>query len=381
MNTRDILARLIAFPTVSRDPNRELIDWVAGLLAERGIAATILPDASGRKASLFASVGATRQGGVLLSGHTDVVPVDGQSWTKPPFDLTEEGGRLYGRGSCDMKGFCAAAIHAMLKAPPDLASPLHLALSHDEEIGCIGVRPMINMLARAPFRPALCIVGEPTSMAVATGHKGKTALRATCTGEAGHSALAPLAMNALHLAVDFAAALRAAQAAIVAGGRHDGDYDVPHTTLHMGRIEGGDSLNIVPARAVVDFEIRNLAGDDPKRIIDTLRARAAEIVARADHPAAAIEIDELWSYPGLDTPKDAAGVAFVRALTGANGTIKVAFGTEGGLFDTGLGIEVVICGPGSMEQGHKADEFVAADQLAACDAMLSRLLERLRAGL
>jgi len=378
LNTKDILARLIAMPTVSRDSNRALIDWVAGLLRDHGIESTLIPDASGQKANLYATVGPRDRPGVMLSGHTDVVPVDGQAWTKPPFEMTETDGRLYGRGTTDMKGFCAAAIATTIAASKrDLQTPLHLALSYDEEIGCIGVRSLVDMLATAPLKPAMCIVGEPTSMQVASGHKGKVALRAVCRGEEGHSALAPLAMNALHLAVDFANAIRAKQTEIAANGHKDHDYDVPYTTLHVGRINGGEALNIVPNLATVDFEIRNLAENDPQEILADLRADAARIVTAASHKAAAIEISETFSYPGLLTPQDAGVMAFVRSLTGANGSIKVAFGTEGGLFSARLGIPTVICGPGSMMQGHKPDEFVSLDQLAACEAMMANLLTRL----
>lgn len=382
MKTLDILDRLIAFPTVSRDPNRALIDWVADLLATKGIDSSLVPDASGHKANLYATVGPQDRGGVMLSGHTDVVPVDGQDWTKPPFELTRAEGRLYGRGTADMKGFCAAAIAAMLDAADrDLATPLHLALSYDEEIGCMGVRSLIDQLDAAPIRPAICIVGEPTGMAIASGHKGKTALTATCYGEEGHSALAPLAMNALHLAADFTNAVRAKQAEIAASGRKDGDYDVPYTTLHVGRIRGGDALNIVPNRATVDFEIRNLAEDSPPDIIADLRARAEAIAAAAGHKAARIEVAESWSYPGLNTPLQSDAIRLIRDLTGANGQIKVAFGTEGGLFDARLGIPTVVCGPGSMMQGHKPDEYVSDDQLAQCDTMLAKLTARLETGL
>jgi acetylornithine deacetylase len=378
MKTRDILERLIAFPTVSRDPNMALINWVADLLASHGIESILVPNEDGKKANLYATIGPKDRAGVMLSGHTDVVPVDGQDWSKPPFELTESDGRLYGRGTCDMKGFCAAAIAAAIAASKrDLTTPLHLALSYDEEIGCIGVRSLVDMLADAPIKPAMCIVGEPTHMSVASGHKGKTALRAECFGQEGHSALAPMAMNALHLAVDFAQAVRAKQAEIVAHGRKDGDYDVPYTTLHVGKIAGGEALNIVPNHAYVDFEIRNLAEDDPQTIIADLRKAAADIVAQASHPAARIEVTESWSYPGLLTPQDAEVMGFVKSLTGANGSIKVAFGTEGGLFSTRLGIPTVICGPGSMQQGHKPDEFVSLAQLIACDAMLANLLDRL----
>ena len=378
LNTLEILDRLIAFPTVSRDPNRALIDWVVALLAEHGIASTLIPDASGHKANLYATIGPVDRPGVMLSGHTDVVPVDGQDWAKPPFELTQADGKVFGRGTADMKGFCAAAIKAAIMASKrDLKTPSHLALSYDEEIGCIGVRSLVDMLAAAPLRPMMCIVGEPTGMQVASGHKGKVALRATCKGEEGHSALAPLAMNALHLAIDFGNAVRAKQAAIAATGHKDHDYDVPYTTLHLGKIAGGESLNIVPNLATVDFEIRNLAEDDPQAIIAELAAEAAKIVSNANHKSAAIEITETFSYPGLLTPQNADVMAFVRALTGSNGSIKVAFGTEGGLFNAKLGIPTVVCGPGSMMQGHKPDEFVSLEQLAACDTMMSNLVRRL----
>ncbi len=380
---RAILDRLVAFDTVSSRPNMALMDYVRDLLEAEGIAVTLIPDASGGKANLFASTGPDGQGGVMLSGHTDVVPVEGQAWTQPPFALTESGGRLYGRGTADMKGFVACAVAAMLKAARrPLKVPLHLALSYDEEIGCMGVRSLIDMLETAPVRPRFCIVGEPTGMAVATGHKGKVALRATCTGREGHSALAPMALNALHLAADFLGAVRRLQAEVAATGLRDGDYDVPYSTLHVGKMAGGVQVNIVPNHAVLDFEIRSLAGEDVPALIARLEAEAEAIILplRDEFPEAAIRIERLWDYPGLGTPSDAAVVNFVKGLTGANGTIKVAFGTEGGLFDQRLGIPTVICGPGSMLQGHKPDEFVTLEQLARCEAMLDALLDRLGAG-
>ena len=208
MQTRDILSHLIGFDTVSHRPNMALMEFVRDLLAGAGIASVLIPDAGGGKANLYATVGPEGMGGVMLSGHTDVVPVEGQAWTHPPFELTEAAGRYYGRGTADMKGFVACAISAMLAAAKrPLKVPLHLALSYDEEIGCMGVRSLLDMLAAAPVRPRFCIVGEPTGMQVATGHKGKVALRATCVGREGHSALAPLALNALHLAADFISAV------------------------------------------------------------------------------------------------------------------------------------------------------------------------------
>ena len=383
MQMRDILDRLMAFDTVSSRPNRALMDYVAEVLAGAGIASVLVPDAGGGKANLWATVGPAGVGGVMLSGHTDVVPVEGQAWTKPPFALTEADGRFYGRGAADMKGFVACAVAAMVAAAKrPLKVPLHLALSYDEEIGCMGVRSLIDLLEGAPVRPRFCIVGEPTAMQVATGHKGKVALRATCTGREGHSALAPLALNALHLAADFIGVIRGVQARIAAEGPFDGDYDVPYTTVHAGKMNGGVQVNIVPNTAVIDFEIRSLAGVDVEALIAELRAGAEALVAplRAGFPEAEIRVERLWDYPGLGTPTDAAVVNFVKGLTGANGTIKVAFGTEGGLFDARLGVPTVICGPGSMAQGHKPDEFVTVEQMARCEAMLAALVARCEAG-
>ena len=382
MNTRTILDRLLAFETVSRDPNMALIQYVEQLLKSKGIASTIIATPDGKKANLFATVGPQDKPGVMLSGHTDVVPVDGQNWSVEPFALTEKDGRIYGRGAADMKGFVASAIATCLKASQlDLKTPLHLALSHDEEIGCIGVRSLIDHMKQAPQRPLMCIVGEPTDMSVATGHKGKAALRARCSGRAAHSALAPNGVNAIYLAADFVSALRELQTEFQSVGAKDTDYDVPYTTLHVGQIEGGVALNIVPDSASVLFEFRNLAEDNPVPLLARLRSMADNVAQSFGDPDAHIEIEEVFAYPGLATPPTARIIAFVQSLLGSNGTIKVAFGTEGGLFDQVLGIPTCICGPGSMEQGHKPDEFVTVDQLDRCDAMLSRLIEHLEAGL
>lgn len=383
MDTIEILERLIAFDTVSRNSNLDLIHFISELLASSGIEPTLIHDETGAKANLFATAGTDGGAGVMLSGHTDVVPVDGQEWTKAPFKLTQEGGRLFGRGAADMKGFVACAISAALRAAGrDLKTPLHLAFSYDEEIGCVGVHSMIDMLAKTPVRPAMCIVGEPTSLAVATGHKGKTALRATCRGREGHSALAPLAFNALHLGADFISLLRARQDEIAATGEQDADYDIPYTTLHAGKITGGVALNIVPNLCEVDFEIRNIAQDDPGLIIENLLAgvEAFNAAARQNAPEAGISINVTNSYPGLNTPTDAGVVEFVKSLSGANATNKVAFGTEGGLFSQRIGVPTVICGPGSMAQGHKPDEYVEVEQIKRCDKMMDALIERLVEG-
>lgn len=380
MNTIPILEKLLGFATVSRDSNLDLIGFVTDLLGQHGIASTIIHSEDGHKANLYATVGPADRPGVMLSGHSDVVPIDGQDWTLPPFAMTERDGKLYGRGAADMKGFIASALAACIKASTmQLRTPLHLAISYDEEIGCIGVRSLVEMLQGAPQKPLLCIVGEPTSMQVATGHKGKIGARAFCKGREGHSALAPLALNAIHLGCDFVSALRSEQDRLASEGARDGDYDIPYTTVHVGKMNAGVALNIVPNLCQIDFEIRNVAADNPEHILDGLRAEAARIAdaAKSIAPEAAIDIEVFNTYPGLDTPAASQAVAFVKSLTGANGTIKVAFGTEGGLFSRDVGTPTVVCGPGSMAQGHKPDEFVSIEQLRRCDDMLEKLLQRL----
>jgi acetylornithine deacetylase len=380
MDTIPILEKLLGFATVSRDSNLDLIGFVTDLLGRHGIASTIIRSEDGHKANLYATVGPPDRPGVMLSGHSDVVPIDGQDWTLPPFAMTERDGRLYGRGAADMKGFIASALAVCIKASTmQLRTPLHLAISYDEEIGCIGVRSLVEMLQGSPQKPLLCIVGEPTSMQVATGHKGKIGARAFCKGREGHSALAPLALNAIHLGCDFVSALRREQDRLATEGARDGDYDIPYTTVHVGKMNAGVALNIVPNLCQIDFEIRNVAADNPEHILDGLRAEAARIAAAASSiaPEAAIDIEVFNTYPGLDTPAASQAVAFVKSLTGANGTIKVAFGTEGGLFSRDVGTPTVVCGPGSMAQGHKPDEFVSIEQLRRCDDMLEKLLQRL----
>nr|WP_198144916.1 acetylornithine deacetylase [Pseudorhodobacter aquimaris] len=380
---RAILDRLIGFETVSHMTNVPLIRYVEGLLADAGITSTLIFDETGEKVNLYARVGPEDVPGVVLSGHVDVVPVEGQAWTRPPFALTQEGDRLYGRGTTDMKGFDACAIVCMLKAAQrDLKVPLILALSHDEEIGCRGVGSMIDAMAEWPVQPRLCVVGEPTSMEATIGHKGKIALRVSCTGRGGHSSAAPNALNAIHLATDFIGAVRKLQAEVAASGPFDRDYGVPYTTLHVGKINGGVQVNVVANACVIDMEIRSLAEDDPARLIERLRTEAEAIVAplRGDFPEAAIEIERLWDYPGLGTAPDADVVSLVKGLTGGNTHGKVAFGTEGGMFAKRLGLPTVVCGPGSMTQGHMPDEYVEIAQLERCEAMLDALLARCEVG-
>jgi acetylornithine deacetylase len=382
MQSADILEKLVSFATVSRTSNLALVDYVRGLLEPLGARIRLISDEADR-ANLWVSIGPADVPGVVLSGHSDVVPVEGQAWSRDPFTLTRDGDRLFGRGTADMKGFLACAISCAIRASGrKLVAPLHLAISFDEEIGCVGVRSLLADISQWPIRPALCWIGEPTSLRLAVGHKGKMAFRAVCTGREAHSALAPNGLNAIHLATDFIAALRSLQDELSAGPVRDDDYEVPYSTVHVGTIQGGHALNIVPASCSLDFEIRNIAEQDIGAIEQTIRDLAAQIVSplRARFPEAAISIEAVNAYPGLNTRHEGA-LRFMTKLAGANqASLKLAFGTEGGLFSDRLAIPTIICGPGSMEQGHKPDEFVDMAQLDACDALLSRLLDQLEIG-
>ncbi|KAA8694945.1 Acetylornithine deacetylase [Pseudomonas caricapapayae] len=378
----DILKRLIAFDTVSSEPNMALIEYVRELLASKGIESLIVKDETGKKANLFASTGPRDVPGVLLSGHTDVVPAAGQAWTMPPFQATLRDGRIYGRGTCDMKGFIALAIDAMLDAADmALIRPLQLALSHDEEIGCVGVRRLLDVLHLAPVRPFLCVVGEPTLMQFAVGHKGKASYRTFCRGQEAHSSLAPRAVNAIHLASDFIAELRKSQQRIEQQGARDEGYDIPYSTVHIGRIDGGKALNIVPNLCTMEFEYRNLPGDHPDLLLEQLRERAEVLVreARQLSGVAAIEIEVMNEYPALETHPSVEAVRMLHAFA-EPGTqhIKVSYGTEGGLFAGRLNVPVVVCGPGSIEQAHKPDEFIDESQMNAGERFLQSLLGSLK---
>ncbi|PHN79035.1 acetylornithine deacetylase [Pseudomonas syringae] len=378
----EILKRLIAFDTVSSEPNMALIEYVRELLASKGIESLIVKDETGKKANLFASTGPRDVPGVLLSGHTDVVPAAGQAWTMPPFQATLRDGRIYGRGTCDMKGFIALAIDAMLNAADmPLMRPLQLALSHDEEIGCVGVRRLLDVLHLAPVRPFLCVVGEPTLMQFAVGHKGKASYRTFCRGQEAHSSLAPRAVNAIHLASDFIAELRNSQKQIEQQGARDEGYDIPYSTVHIGRIDGGKALNIVPNLCTMEFEFRNLPGDNPDLLLEQLRERAEVLVreARQLSGVADIEIEVMNEYPALETHPSVEAVRMLHAFA-EPGTqhIKVSYGTEGGLFAGRLNVPVVVCGPGSIEQAHKPDEFIDESQMDAGERFLQSLLGSLK---
>jgi acetylornithine deacetylase len=376
-----LLETLVAFPTVSLNPNIGLIEHVQGILSAAGIASTLAPDPDdATRTNLFASVGPEGIPGVLLSGHTDVVPAEGQPWTSPPFEATHRDGRIYGRGTSDMKGFVACAITAMVDAAArPLQRPLHLALSFDEEIGCVGVRHLLSRLEGVLPAPYLCIVGEPTLMRIGTGHKGKAAYRAVCCGEAGHSGLAPRFVNAIHMASDLVASMRDVQRELADHGAREEGYGVPYSTVHVGTIKGGKALNIVPADCELSFEIRNIAQDEPEQILERILQRLGDRVRQdAMDPAAPMpRISVTSSYPSLSTATDSPAVGLLTSLLPpGTSCVKVDYGSEGGLFKRSWRTTpVLVCGPGSIEVAHKADEYVELAQLQACDRMLAGLTD------
>lgn len=378
----DILDDLISHPTVSRDSNLALIDYVQGFLSALQVETVLVHSEDGRKANLWATIGPKDVPGVVLSGHTDVVPVEGQAWASDPFRMARRDGKLFGRGTADMKGFIACCL-AMAPAASraGLKVPVHLAFSYDEEIGCVGVRRLLDMLKQAPVRPRLCIVGEPTLMQAVTAHKGKLGFRVTAHGLEAHSSLAPIGVNAIYMAADLIGEIRALQRDIAENGRRDGDYEVAYTTLHVGRMAGGEVMNIVPNRCSFDFEIRYLPDDDEAAIVARVTAAAEKVAAsyRGVFAEARFDFAGLQSYPALNTPVDSEAVKFVHALTGGNSTGKITFGTEGGLFQKELGTPAVVCGPGNIAVAHKPDEYVSEAQMAQCDRMLARLIETLKA--
>jgi acetylornithine deacetylase len=374
----EMVRRLVGFDTTSRGSNLALIEFVRDYLDSHAVASELVFDETGNKANLYAKLGPAGIGGIMLSGHTDVVPVDGQDWHSDPFTLLAKDGRLFGRGTADMKSFIAVVLALLpnLAARP-LRIPVHLAFSYDEEVGCRGARRLIAAIADRPDRPRLCIVGEPTMMRPVTGHKGKRSFRCRVHGFESHSALAHLGVNAIEAAAELVAMLKAMARRRRDTGPFDPEYTPPYTTIQTGVIHGGTALNIVPKDCTFDFEFRLLPGDDPDAGIGELRDFAENRLLpemRAIRAEAAIEFEELSAFPGLDTADNAEITRLVASLTGANGTAKVSFGTEGGLFQQ-AGIPTVVCGPGSIEQAHKPDEFIDLDQIAECERFIGRIFD------
>jgi acetylornithine deacetylase len=379
-STAALLDTLIGFATVSRDSNLELVAFIRDYLQALGVQSELFYNAERTKANLFATIGPSDRGGIVLSGHTDVVPVDGQAWSVDPFRLTASNGRLYGRGTADMKGFIAsvlAAVPEFLERP--LQTPVHLAFSYDEEIGCLGVRPMLADLEKRPHRPRLCLIGEPTELEPVLGHKGKLAMRCHVKGAACHSAYAPYGVNAIQYAARLVNRLEEIGEQLAQPEHHDSRFDPPFSTVQTGVIKGGRALNIVPAECEFDFEVRALPGFDAGLVSNQLQRYAeSELLPRmrAVQRDTDIRLQALSAYPALATPPDSEAARLLSLLSNAGEFGTVAFGTEGGLFEQ-AGIPTVVCGPGSMDQGHKPDEFVTLDQLARCDAMMVRLADHL----
>jgi acetylornithine deacetylase len=374
----EMIRKLIGFPTVSRESNLELVDFVRELLRRFDADVRLTFDDGRRKANLFATLGPRAAGGLVLSGHSDVVPVEGQAWDSDPFALVEKDGRLYGRGTSDMKSFIAIALALLPEYVSRLEKPLHIALSYDEEVGCIGVGRLIADLERANVRPSGCLVGEPTLMSAVIAHKGKRSFRCAVRGRAGHSAYAPLAVNAVEAAAEAVACLKRIARRLHTQGPFDHGFDVPHTTVHTGVIRGGSALNIVPHECSFDFEVRHLPGDDPEALLGELRAYIAQELEpemQAIDPASGFGISQLSEIPALDNAAETSIVAMVHELTGKSDIGKVSYGTEGSQFQR-AGIPTVICGPGSIEQAHKPNEYIELAQVAQCEAFLRKLLQK-----
>ena len=375
MNTVETLATLVGFPTVSRTSNRDLMGWLSARLSAAGARVRVMPGTDADRINLWATVGPEGPDGVVLSAHVDVVPVAGQSWSSDPFRLTEVHGRLQGRGAVDMKGFLAGMVSAAEQAARlPLQHPLHLAISHDEEIGCVGVRPMLAALAEEGFSAAACIVGEPTGLRIGTGHKGKLAALIRCRGRAAHSANPGAGVNAIGMAAAMVTEVEAIADWLATEGLRDEAYTVPHGTAQVGTIQGGVALNIVPADCALAFEFRLPPGEDAEALLARLRA-AAERIASARGGEITVEITN--TYPGLAEPADSPAVALAAAAGASAGLTKLDFGTEGGLFREVLGLPTVICGPGSIDRAHKPDEYITRDELAAGDAFLARIVAAL----
>ena len=372
----EILDRLVAFDTTSARSNLALIDWVADYLARHGIAAERSSAFDG-KANLYATIGPPAQGGVMLSGHTDVVPVAGQSWQSEPFRLSERGGKLYARGSADMKGFLALVLALVPEAVRrGIKVPLHLAFTHDEETGCFGAPALIRQLPAGAARPALAIVGEPTAMQIANRQKGCAFFRTRVVGRDGHSSAPDRGVNAIIAASEIIAEIARLAAAAKSRARPESGFDPPHTTLSVGTIAGGTAVNIIARECSFDWDLRNLPDDDAaalKAQID--RFIAADLLPRlrSGFAEATVETETIVAVPPLVAVKGSPAEALVRRLTGANTATTISFASEAGLYQQ-AGIPAIVCGPGSIDVAHQPDEFITRDELAVGAAFLDRLL-------
>jgi acetylornithine deacetylase len=374
--TVDLLARLIGYPTVSSSGNLAMIAELAARLEDSGARVDLFEAPGGTKANLFATLGPDGPGGLVLSGHTDVVPVADQDWSTDPFMLHEEGGRLYGRGSCDMKGFIAAAtVTARDLANRPLRRPVHFAFTYDEEVGCLGARSLVPELQRRGLQPAMAIIGEPTEMRVIEGHKGCCEYTVRFSGLEGHGSSPHRGVNAAEYAVQYVSELLRLRGELMLRAPQGGRHEPPWTTLNVGRISGGVAHNVIAGKAEVDWEMRPVQDSDAA-YVKTEMTRIVDQqllpMMRAIHPDASIVTDVIGEVVGLEVMPENAARDLVAGLVGSNDADVVPFGTEAGLFQK-MGMSVAVCGPGSIDQAHKPDEFVSLDQLRACLDMLHRL--------
>jgi acetylornithine deacetylase len=381
--TLAMIERLIGFDTTSRGSNLGLIEWTRDYLKGFGIASRLTYDTTGTKANLFATVPAGAQPGIVLSGHSDVVPVDGQNWASDPFKATLRDERIYGRGACDMKSYLAVILAMAPRfAAANLKAPIHFALSYDEEVGCIGARGLLEDLARNNIRPAGAIIGEPTGMQPVIAHKGKRSYQCCVRGKEAHSALTPQGVNAIEYAARIISHIRHMAERMQACEPRDVAFDVPFTTLQTGVIAGGTAGNIVPRECTFQFEFRYLPGADPEALEREIKDYAERVILpemqRTD-PGTGISFETKAEIPGLDTAEADQLTHLAQALSRNKSTSKVAYATEGGLFQQ-AGIPAIICGPGSIEQAHKPDEYVTLAQVALCESFMERLLEQMCGG-
>lgn len=369
-HTEAILADLIAFPTVSADSNLDLIAYARDLLTSAGARCETFHDETGDKANLWATFGPDGDGGLILSGHTDVVPAEGQPWTRPPFEMTEEDGRLYGRGTCDMKGFLACVLSLAPKFA-NATRPVHVAMTYDEEVSCFGALDLVRTLKGRDVRPSLALIGEPTDMKVVDGHKGCAEYRATVTGVEGHGSRPDLGTNAAVIAAKVVERLDQIAVRFTQETGVDG-FAPRWTTLNVGRITSGHVANVIPGSAQIDWEMRAVRDGDAEAIVAELRAFADGL--QRDDPDAKITIEEVGTFPPFLPVEPNPARDLLLGLTGENAAGLVSYCTEAGAF-TDLGVTAAICGPGSILQAHKPDEYVERAQLARCLEVLSRLAE------
>jgi acetylornithine deacetylase len=373
-----LLKDLISFDTTSYKSNLDLITYITKYLDSYKIKSNLIHDSTGKKANLYATIGSNKDDGIMLSGHTDVVPADNRNWTSDPFSLTEKNNKLYGRGTADMKSFIALVLSRVPKiVNANLSKSIHLAFSYDEEVGCIGVHRLIDMLKKNTFKPTLCIVGEPTNMEVVIGHKGKCGHEVKINGLACHSGQAPLGVNAINYAAKLISYISNIADDKSKTGPFDYEYEIPYTTLHTGVISGGTAINIVPDSCTFEFEIRHIAEENPKELVQEIKAYSKEFLVPEMHKISkktGINFEEKVSYPGLSIDKNSELVKLIKELLNEDKHKKVIFGTEGGLFQEKLNIPSVVCGPGNIDQAHKANEYISIEQIVKGGEFLDNLI-------